>query len=379
MYDDQPTNGNGSRTVQPVTLEEYESYARGRVPADAWDFVHGGSGAEWTLAANLAQFDGWALRPRVLADVSACDLSARILGADLAAPLGVAPMAYHRLMHPEGEAATARAAGGEGALFVLSIFSSTRLEEVAAAAEGPLWLQLYWMRAPGVLEDLVGRAEAAGFRALVLTVDAPRVARRPRDVRNSFTLPPDVSAVNIDPAAMAAGHRRVEAASAIETHARDQFKQPLTWDDLAQLRAMTSLPIVLKGILTGEDARLAARHGADAVIVSNHGGRQLDGAIPTLAALPEVAAAVPPGFPVLFDGGVRRGTDVLKALALGAHTVLLGRPVLWGLAHAGAAGARDVLRIVRDQLEEAMILSGTPALADIGPGLVTPWPPRAGR
>lgn len=357
--------------MQPLSVDEFEDAARGVVDPHAWDFVHGGSGTERTLAANREQFDRYALRPRVLTDVSACDLTTRILGSQLAAPLGIAPMAYHRLVHPQGETATAAAAGRTGTLFVMSIFSSTRIEEVAAAGSGPLWLQLYWLKRPGVLEDLVARAEAAGVRALVLTVDAPRVARRRRDVRNSFTLPAHISAVNVDPAAMAAGHERVEASSAIEAHSRDQFKQPLTWSDLARLRTMTRLPIVLKGILRGDDARLAAEHGADAVIVSNHGGRQLDGAVPTLAALPEVVAAVPPGFPVLFDGGVRRGTDVLTALALGAHTVLIGRPALWGLAHAGAAGAEAVLRMLRDELEEAMVLCGVPSLADIEPGLVT--------
>jgi 4-hydroxymandelate oxidase len=360
--------------MEPATLDAFEESARVRVPADAWDYIQGGSGAEWTLGANRAQFDRFVLRPRMLTDVSACDLATRLLGSTLAAPLGVAPMAYHRLVHDEGEVATARAAGEAGALFILSIFASRSIEDVAAAATGPLWLQLYWMRRAGVLEDLVERAQAAGFRALVLTVDTPRVARRIRDVRNSFTLPPEIAAVNIDPSVMAGGHQRAEGASAIETHARDQFKQPLTWADLAWLRRRTTLPLVLKGILTAQDARLAVEHGADAVIVSNHGGRQLDGAIPSLGALPEIVAAVPADYPVLLDGGVRRGTDIVKAVALGARAVLVGRPVLWGLAHSGAAGAAAVLRLLRDELEEAMILSGRPTLADIGADTVAPWP-----
>ena len=357
----------------PLTPAEVERQARDRLPPQTWDFIQGGSGSERTLAANLAQFGEWALRPRVLVGVADCDPSLELLGDRLAAPIGVAPMAYHQLAHPDGELATARAAGQAGMLLVAGIFASRTLEQIAAAATGPLWLQLYWLRRREVLASLVERAEAAGYRALVLTVDAPRIGRRLRDVRNGFAVPEGVRAVNLDPSLMSASHRRAEGASGIEAHAREQFDPALTWDDLDWLTGRSSLPLVLKGILTAEDAKRAVDHGAAAVVVSNHGGRQLDGVLPTLDVLPEVVAAVPPDFPVLVDGGVRRGTDVAVALALGARAVLVGRPVLWGLARAGEAGVDHVLGLLRSELDDAMALLGRPRLLDFDRSAVTRW------
>ncbi|KAA2257279.1 alpha-hydroxy-acid oxidizing protein [Solihabitans fulvus] len=351
--------------MEPFRVEDYAEFARASLSAEVWGFVQGGSGAEWTLAANRAAYDRVRLRTRVLTDVSRCDLGTTVLGARLASPLGVAPMAYHRLAHPDGELATAAAAGATGSLFVVSIFASETIEDIAAAATGPLWLQLYWLRQREILVDLIRRAEAAGYGALVLTVDAPRVGRRLRDLRNAFALPQDVRAVNIAEPVMAASHESADGTSAIERHSREQFDQTVTWSDLAWLRERSSLPLVLKGILTAEDARLAVEHGVDAVVVSNHGGRQLDGAVPSLDALPEVVAAVAGRLPVLVDGGVRTGGDVFKSLALGACAVLVGRPVLWGLAHSGAAGAGAVLGLLREELDNCMALAGRPTLADI--------------
>ncbi|WP_435796443.1 alpha-hydroxy acid oxidase [Kitasatospora indigofera] len=360
--------------VGPFTLADVEREARARLPSEVWDFIQGGSGSERTLAANAAQFGRYALRPRTLVDVSACDTGLDLLGSALEVPIGVAPMAYHRLADDEGETATARAAGRAGALLIAGIFASRTLEDIAAAATGPLWLQLYWLRRRDALAALVGRAEAAGYRALVLTVDAPRVGRRLRDARNGFAVPAGIRAVNLDPGLMAASHRSAAGASGIESHAREQFDPALSWSDLAWLRERSSLPLVLKGILTAEDARLAAEHGVAAVVVSNHGGRQLDGALPSLAALPEVVAALPPEIPVLFDGGVRTGADVAVALALGARAVLVGRPVLWGLAAGGEAGVDRVLGLLRSELEDAMALLGRPALRDLDRATLAPWP-----
>jgi 4-hydroxymandelate oxidase len=358
-----------------LTASEYESAARQRLPVDVWDFVAGGSGTEATLAANRAAFQRLVLRPRVLVDVTRTDLAVDLLGARLAAPIGVAPMAYHRLAHPEGEVATARAAGGAGALFVVSLFASRSLEDIAAAAGGPLWLQLYWLRRRDVLVPLLRRAEAAGYQAIVLTVDAPRVGRRVRDLRHGFAVPPDVTAVNIDARVMAGTDASRTGESAIARHSREQFDPSATWQDLAWLRGQTSLPLVLKGLLTAEDARLAVEHGTAAVIVSNHGGRQLDGAVPSMVALPEVVEAVAGRCPVLLDGGVRAGTDVVKALALGARAVLVGRPVLWGLATAGADGARALLDLLVTELDDAMALCGHPRVADLDRSAVTWLPP----
>ncbi|WP_031068547.1 alpha-hydroxy acid oxidase [Streptomyces sp. NRRL WC-3742] len=363
--------------VGALTLAGIERAARAELTREIWDFIAGGSGDERTLAANREAFSHYALRPRTMVDVTTCEPALTLLGSPLGTPLGIAPMAYHRLVDPDGETATARAAGRAGALFVAGMFASRTLEEIAEASTGPLWLQLYWLREREALTALVERAEASGFRALVLTVDAPRIGRRLRDLRNGFAIPPDVRAVNLDPALMSASHRAADGSSGIAEHARRQFDPSLTWADLAWLRRRTRLPIVLKGILTAEDARLAVEHGADAVLVSNHGGRQLDGAIPALAALPEVVDAVPATVPVLLDGGVRTGADLATALALGARAVLVGRPVLWGLATGGEAGVLRVLDLLRDELEHTMALLGRPRLADLDRTAVTPWPARA--
>ncbi len=349
-----------------LCTDDYRALAQPRLPADVWDFIDGGSGAELTLDANRRLFDRALLRPRVLVDVSVTDTTTKLLGGALAAPLGVAPVAYHRLAHPDGEVATAQGAGAAGALFVVSIFASRSLEEIAAAATGPLWLQLYWLRRRSALADLARRAQDAGYRALVLTVDAPRIGRRLRDQRNGFAVDPAIRAVNLDDALMATTHEPVAGASAIAAHAAQTFDPTVTWADLAWLRSLTDLPLVLKGVLTAEDADRAVEHGADAIIVSNHGGRQLDGAVPALRALPEVVAAVAGRCPVLLDGGVRHGRDAFVALALGASAVLVGRPALWALAVDGADGVAHLLRLLTEELAHTMALAGRPRSADIG-------------
>jgi 4-hydroxymandelate oxidase len=337
--------------------------ARAVVPPDVWGYLQGGSGAERTLRSNRAAYDRVALRPRVLVDVSAISLGTSLFGVEWGVPFGVAPMAYHRLMHPEGEVASAAAAGAVGAGFVSSIFASRTFADMAAATDGPRWQQLYWLRNRDAFADVVARAEESGAGALVLTVDTPKVASRPRDLSSSFTLPDHIQAVNVDPAVMGSTHAAAAGTSAIQRHSAERFDPAVTWTDLPWLRSRTSLPILLKGVLTAEDARLAVEHGVDGVIVSNHGGRQLDAAVPSIAALPAIVDAVPAAVPVLVDGGIRRGSDVFAALALGARAVLIGRPVLWGLAVAGQDGAADVLRLLRDQLEECMMLAGRPSIA----------------
>jgi 4-hydroxymandelate oxidase len=358
--------------VEPINVMEYEPLARAAVEAAAWDYVQGGSEDEVTLQANRAAYARLRLRPRVLVDVSACELATTVLGLPVAMPILVAPTGYQCLVHPEGELASVRAAGSVGTLFVASTMATHTLEAIAAAASAPLWFQLYVYRERAITERLVRRAEAAGYRALVLTVDTPRLGRRERDLRNGFSLPPHLRMANFVSEGQAEVPEVTPGASGLAIHAAATFDTALTWEAVAWLRSITPLPLVVKGILTAEDARLAVRYGVDGVMVSNHGGRQLDSAPATLEALPEVVEAVNGACEVYLDGGIRRGTDVLKALALGARAVLVGRPVLWGLAARGEAGARHVLELLRDELELALALAGRPRLADVDGSLVRP-------
>ncbi|AXE75798.1 aminotransferase class I/II-fold pyridoxal phosphate-dependent enzyme [Streptomyces atratus] len=351
-----------SSTARPVTLADYAARARPGIEPDVWDFLEGGAGDERTLAANLAAFDRVSLRPRVLAGRGVPDTRTRILGRSWAAPVAVAPMAYHTLAHPDGESATARGAGAAGVPLVVSTFASRTFEEIAAEASGPLWLQVYCFRDRAITRRLVERAERAGFEALVLTVDAPRLGRRLRDVRNDFRLPEGVGPTNL------AGTGADFASPS--GHALTEFDPALDWSVISWLRSVSSLPVLVKGILTPHDARRALAAGVDGIVVSNHGGRQLDGAPATLDVLADIAAAVAGACPLLVDGGIRRGTDVLAALALGADAVLLGRPVLHALAVAGAQGVKDVLSLATEELTEAMALTGTGSVREAGPELV---------
>ena len=334
----------------------------------AYDYYAGGSGDERTLAANRSAFDAIALRPRVLVDVSAVETRTTVLGQPLALPVMLAPTAFTRLAHPDGEMAAARAARAAGTIMIGSTLSTCALEEVAESCGGGLWFQLYVYKDRGMTRELVARAEAAGYRALVLTVDTPYLGRRYRDVRNRFVLPEGISMRNFEAAmSNAAGWG---AHSSFSAYVHDLFDATLTWDSVDWLRSQTGLPVLVKGVLTAEDARLAVEHGVAGVIVSNHGGRQLDGAVASIEALPEVADAVGDRAEVLMDGGVRRGTDVLKALALGARAVCIGRPYLWALAVDGEAGVSDVLRILRDELTLAMGLSGRASVESVDRTLV---------
>ncbi|MBO3674227.1 aminotransferase class I/II-fold pyridoxal phosphate-dependent enzyme [Streptomyces sp. NEAU-YJ-81] len=351
----------GSRP--PLSLEEYAERARTRLDPAVWDFIEGGAGEERTLAANLAAFDRTRLSPRVLTGAGECDPSTTVLGRRWGAPVGVAPMAYHTLMHPDGETATARAAGAAGLPLVVSTFAGRTFAEIAAAATSPLWLQVYCFRDRDTTRRLIEHAAAAGFEALVLTVDTPRLGRRLRDLRNDFRLPP-----HIVPANLPAGQADYSSPS---EHGRTGLDPSLDWSVIAWLRSVGQLPVLVKGVMTAEDARRAIDAGADGIVVSNHGGRQLDGAPATLDVLARIAAAVDGRCPLLLDGGVRRGRDVLGALALGADAVLLGRPVLHGLAVAGRDGAAGVLDLVLDELSEAMTLTGTATVADADASLLT--------
>jgi 4-hydroxymandelate oxidase len=345
--------------VTPINLFDYEALAQQYMTPVIWDYFQGGSGDEITLRNNRSAFERIRLRPRVLIDISDVQVQTSVLGVPIQMPIVVAPMSAHMLVHPEGELATARGSGQAGTILTVSTFSTYNIEEIAAASTGPLWLQLYLTRTIETTGSLVQRAEAAGYRAIVLTVDTPRTSRRERDVRNNFVVANVARSANF-----------VEAAGSDPVTVQQSRHITGTWETLDWLRSLTKLPIVLKGILTAEDALLAMEHDIQGIIVSNHGGRQLDGAIESIEALPEVVEAVAGRCEVYVDGGIRRGTDVLKALALGARAVLLGRPVIWGLAVNGDEGVRSVLELLRAELEMAMMLAGKPTLGSIDRSLV---------
>jgi isopentenyl diphosphate isomerase/L-lactate dehydrogenase-like FMN-dependent dehydrogenase len=337
-----------------VNLLDFDALAAERMEPAAFAYYAGGAWDEVTLAENTAAFRRRTLRPRVLVDVSAVDLRTTLLGAEVSMPVGVAPTAMQGLAHPEGELATFRAAAAAGLCFCLSTVSYRSLEEVASAAPtGLRWFQLYVLHDRAFAASLVERAAAAGYRALVATVDLPVLGARERDIRLGFDIE------------MPLGNLVGAQASDDLGEVLEARHVGLAWEDLAWLRSLSSMPLVVKGILTAEDARLAVEHGAAALVVSNHGGRQLDRAPATIDVLEEVVAAVGGRAEVYLDGGVRRGTDVLIALALGARAVFLGRPVLYALASAGEAGVAHAFGLLRGELERGMALLGTPSVADV--------------
>jgi len=353
-----------------LNVADFEAAAKKRMRRASFDYYAGGAEDERTLSRNRAAMDRWVLLHRVLVDVSHIDLATTLLGEPVSMPIALAPTAFQKLAHPEGEAATARAAGSTGALMTASTIASTPIETIARAATSPLWFQLYVYKERNLSRDLAERAEAAGCRALVLTVDTPILGRRERDFRNGFMLPPGVTMANFDKYGDLMSRWKAPGGMAARVH--DLMDQSLTWDSVAWLRSITRLPIVLKGIVRADDARRALDAGVDAIIVSNHGGRQLDGGEATVLALPDVVEAVAGRREVYVDGGFRRGSDILKALALGARGVFIGRPYLWGLAVGGEAGARRVLEILRAELALAMALAGCARLSDIDRSLVRP-------
>ena len=363
-----------------INLADHEAHARTVLTDNAWAYFSGGAGDEHTVRANASAWANWQLAPRVLQPLAGGHTRIELLGRSLQHSILLAPVAYQRMAHPDGELASALAAAALGAGMILSTQASVLLESVASAflpeaQRGPLWFQLYLQADRGFTRELVQRAEAAGYEALVLTVDAPVSGVRDRERRAGFQLPQGISAVNLAGMKAPATPPLAPGQSALFD---GLLATAPTWDDLAWLMAQTRLPVLIKGVLHPDDARQAIRLGAAGVIVSNHGGRTLDTTPATAAVLPRIAQAVSGAVPVLVDGGIRRGTDVLKALALGASAVLLGRPYVYGLANAGAMGVAHVLRLLRDELEVAMALCGCAYLAQASPALLFNPPPIPG-
>ena len=354
---------------QPISLFDFECRARELLSKSAFEYFASGAGAEITLRENREAYDSLRLRPRVLVPVTNRDMSIELFGQRLATPIIVAPMAFQKMAHPEGELATARACSAAGATMVASTVATCSIEEIAAASNCPKFFQLYVFKDRGVTRSLVERAEAAGYSAIEMTADVPVMGRREADIRNHFSLPEWLSVKNLE----AAGHGCMVsdgAESGPALYTRYLFDADLSWPIVEWLRSVTKLPILVKGVLRGDDAVRAVDHGAGGVIVSNHGGRQLDTVLPTIRALPEVVDAVGGRCPVIVDGGIRKGIDIIKAIALGASAVQVGRPILWGLAVDGEAGATRVLTLLREEFDNALALCGCPSIAHVTRDLV---------
>lgn len=353
-----------------LNISDYGRAAQSILKHDVFDYYDGGALDEITLTDNVAAWQRLKLYYRVMAGIGEMDLSTTVLGRRVSMPVLVAPTALHKLACAAGEVAAARAAARAGTAFCLSSLSTTAMEEVFAEAASPKWFQLYIYKDRGLTSELIARAEAAGAEAIVLTVDAPGWGNRERDARNGFRLPSGMTVANVAP--VGKGEFPQVEGSGLAAYVRTHFESALSFDDLDWLCATSELPVVVKGVCRGDDARRSAEQGARAVIVSNHGGRQLDTAPSTCEALPHVIDQVAGACEVWVDGGIRRGSDVLKALAMGARAVLVGRPVLWGLTVDGEEGALAVLEILRRELEEAMMLCGYAGTAEVDRSILSP-------
>jgi isopentenyl diphosphate isomerase/L-lactate dehydrogenase-like FMN-dependent dehydrogenase len=353
--------------VEPVCVADFERLAEERLEAGAFGYYAGGAGDELALLGNVEAWRRLKLRPRVLVDVSSVSGETTVLGTRVSMPLLVAPTAIQQLAHPDGEPGMARAAAAAGTVMCLSTLATATPADVSAAAPGaPRWFQLYVFRDRGVTRSFVEQAVEHGYGAIVLTVDAPRLGRRERDFRTGFRVPGEITVPSMAALGGWEGATPLELLGAIDPS--------LSWSDLDELRSLAPLPLVLKGIQTAEDALLAVEHGVDAIVVSNHGGRQLDAVAPTAELLPEIVDAVGTELEVYVDGGIRRGSDVVKALALGATAALAGRAPLWGLACEGEAGARRVLELLREEIELALALCGCTSPAQVLESHVTRIP-----
>ena len=357
-----------TRPAAPLKLEDFEPAARAVLPRGIYDYIAGGSEDEAALRGNREAFARYRFRFKILASTDKTELGNELFGQRFRMPVHLAPTAIQRMAHPDGELGAYRAASGAGIAYALSTLSSAAIEEVAAAATGPRWFQLYMHADRAVSASFVERAVDAGYSAILLTVDLPRTGRRERDIRNAFSLPEGLRYANLD------ARRQGDTAEGPDPFAQNvnaQTNPGLGWADLEWLVAKTSLPVIIKGVVRGDDARHAVEVGARGLIVSNHGGRQLDYAIASLDALPEVVQAVGRDVPVLMDGGIRRGTDVLKALCLGAQGVLIGRPFLYALAVGGAAAVTQMLAMLRQEIELSMSLLGVRRLSELSEDLLT--------
>jgi 4-hydroxymandelate oxidase len=360
---------DGREQMEAINLFELETKARELLPQTAYDHHAGGANDEITLRENRVAYERITLLPHMLVDVSERHMNTSALGEPISMPILIAPTAFQGLAHPKGEIATVKAAGAAKTLMTLSTLSTFSIEEVMAVATGPVWFQLYVFKDRTISASLVRRAEVAGCKAIVFTVDAPLLGRRERDVRNQFKMSDAFSVKNLLPEGLQESSDGTDG-SGLAAPMASLFDVALGWKDMEWLAGITKLPVLVKGILRSDDALLAVKHGASGVIVSNHGARQLDTTPATISVLPEIVDAVGAKVEVYVDGGIRRGTDVLKAIACGARAVFIGRPVLWGLASGAEAGVRYVLEMLRQEFDLAMALCGCPTLTSITRDLI---------
>lgn len=358
--------------IDIVNLESLEPLARERLEPSLFDFIAGGAGDEWSLAENRAAWSRLQLLPRVLCGVGNRSLGTTVLGTSIAMPVFVPPMGFHGLCHADAEEATARATADEGTLFCASTVANRSIETIGQASNGPKWFQLYVYRDRQITRDLVERAAAAGYSALCLTVDTPMAGQRDRDKRNRLRFPAHIELANFAAIHSTMSQQGGGSGSSLDAYIKSQWDAGLTWNDVDWLRSISPLPVVLKGILAPGDATLAIEHGAAAIMVSNHGARQLDTVPAPITMLEPIVDAVAGRCEVYIDGGVRRGTDVLKALALGARAAMVGRPILWGLTLDGYDGVRAVLQTIRAELDLAMALAGCASVDDVPRALILP-------
>ncbi len=349
--------------MEPINLFEFEASAKERLPKEEYDYIAGGATDELSVERNRRAYESWALRPRVLRDVSQLDLSTTVLGTRVSLPVLIAPCGGHQKAHPDGELATYRAAASRGTILAVSANSSTSFEELAGAAKGHLWVQLYPYRDRELTKEWLRRAKASGYEAVCVTLDSQWPPKRERNIRNNYQRKRGVNYPAANAGAPRPGGRAGEGSD-----------PAATWEDLEWIKSATDLPVAAKGIMTAEDVEACAAAGADAVIVSNHGGRHLDNTLATVEVLVEAAAAKKGKMEILLDGGVRRGADVVKAIALGARAVFIGRPLFWGLAVGGEQGVARVLDILREEIEITMAKCGRPTIASIDAATIVKAP-----
>jgi len=358
------------KQMELINLQDFKIYAKGKMLPEHYDYCAGGAEDEITLEANKSSFNSIKLHQRVLRNISYVDTTAEILGQKMLMPVMIAPTAFQGLAHQDAEIAMVKAAGTAGVIMILSTLSNKTMEDVLAAAISPVWFQIYMYKKKKINEELIRRAQNAGCSALVVTVDVPVQGKREKNIRNHFTLPKELSLGNFQGGDMKSSLPNDPSGSGLMQYVDSLFMHDLSWEDIKWLRSVTDLPLIVKGILHVDDAQLALEHGVNGIIVSNHGGRQLDNCPATIDALAKIVQGTNNEIPIILDGGIRRGSDVVKAIALGASATAIGRPPFWGLAVDGKEGVEKVFSILKDELKSTMVFCGVQSVSSINDDVI---------